>query len=117
MKIETTKKYINNLYDNKIVLGYCDLYDLLHTDEPTYYTHGVYGWNADIYTYNLDTVIVTGYRPFGNIRPDYKIVKKYEEKAKKVKEKYNGFSNEEYEKRQKALKNLLASFVVEVLGE
>lgn len=118
MKIEATKKYINNLYQNKIVLGYCDLYDLLHTDEPTYYTHGVYGWNADIYRYNFDTVIVTGYRPFGNIRPDYKVVKKYEEKAKKVIEKYPSFNGQEvYEKRQKALKKLLVSFVAEVLGE
>lgn len=118
MKIETTKKYINNLYDNKIVLGYCDLYNLLHTDEPTYYTHGVYGWNADIYTYDLDTVIVTGYRPFGNIRPERETIKKYEEKAKKVIEKYLSFKGQEvFEKRQKALKKLLDSFVAEILGE
>ena len=70
-----------------------------------------------INTFNFNKIIVTAYSPFGNIRPNYKIIKKYEEKVKKVKEKYNGFSNEEYEKRQKAFKKLLDSFVTEVLGE
>lgn len=29
---------------------------------------GVYGWNADVYVIDYDTVIVTGYRPFGNMK-------------------------------------------------
>ena len=34
--------------------------------EPNFYTAGVYGWNSDVYVIGYDTVIVTGYRPFGN---------------------------------------------------
>ena len=35
--------------------------------EPNFYTVGVYGWNADVYVIDAYTVIVTGYRPFGNV--------------------------------------------------
>lgn len=55
-----------NAYRNVIKVGYCDLQDALKWSEPDFYTAGVYGWNADVYVIDYDTVIVTGYRPFGN---------------------------------------------------
>lgn len=67
MKTKTTKKAIMNAYENVIKVGYCDLQDALKWREPNFYTAGVYGWNADVYVIDYDTVIVTGYRPFGNI--------------------------------------------------
>ena len=54
-------------FDNVIRVGYCDMQDALKWREPDYYTVGVYGWNADVYVIDCDTVIVTGYRPFGNV--------------------------------------------------
>lgn len=54
-------------YENVIKVGYCDLQDALKWREPNFYTAGVYGWNSDVYVIDYDTVIVTGYRPFGNI--------------------------------------------------
>lgn len=54
-------------YRNVIKVGYCDMQDALKWREPTFYTAGVYGWNADVYVIDYDTVIVTGYRPFGNM--------------------------------------------------
>ena len=54
-------------YRNVIKVGYCDLQDALKWREPNFYTAGVYGWNADVYVIDCDTVIVTGYRPFGNV--------------------------------------------------
>ena len=56
-----------NAYRNVIKVGYCDLQDALKWREPNFYTAGVYGWNSDVYVLDYDTVIVTGYRPFGNI--------------------------------------------------
>lgn len=56
-----------NAYENVIRVSYCDLQDALKWHEPNFYTAGVYGWNADVYVIDYDTVIVTGYRPFGNI--------------------------------------------------
>lgn len=67
MKTKTTKKAIMNAYSNVIKAGYCDMQSALKWREPNFYTAGVYGWNADVYVIDYDTVIVTGYRPFGNI--------------------------------------------------
>lgn len=67
MKTQTTKKAIMGAFDNVIKVGYCDTQDALKWREPNFYTAGVYGWNADVYVIDHDTVIVTGYRPFGNM--------------------------------------------------
>ena len=67
MKTKITKKAIMSTYRNVIKVGYCDLQDALKGREPYFYTAGVYGWNADVYIIDCYTVIVTGYRPFGNV--------------------------------------------------
>ena len=67
MKTQTTKKVITGAFENVIKVGYCDMQDALKWREPNFYTAGVYGWNSDVYVIDYDTVIVTGYRPFGNI--------------------------------------------------
>lgn len=67
MKTKITKKAIMGAYRNVIKVGYCDMQDALKWSEPNFCTVGVYGWNADVYVIDYDTVIVTGYRPFGNI--------------------------------------------------
>lgn len=67
MKTKTTKRAIMHAYENVIKVGYGDLQDALKWREPDFYTAGVYGWNCDVYVIDYGTVIVTGYRPFGNI--------------------------------------------------
>ena len=67
MKTQTTKKAIMGAFDNVIRVGYCDMQSALTWREPNFYTSGVYGWNSDVYVINSNTVIVTGYRPFGNV--------------------------------------------------
>lgn len=67
MKTKTTKSAIMHAYENVIKVGYGDLQDALKWREPDFYTAGVYGWNSDVYEIDYGTVIVTGYRPFGNI--------------------------------------------------
>ena len=67
MKTKTTKRAIMHAYENVIKVYYCDLQDALKWREPNFYTAGVYGWNSDVYVIDHGTVIVTGYRPFGNI--------------------------------------------------
>lgn len=83
MKTQTTRKYIKALESNIISIGYCDIQHLLTYVDPNYYTSGVYGWNADIYMFN-DCMIVTGYRPFGNIHPDYLLIREYDQKAQDI---------------------------------
>ena len=67
MKTKTTKKAIMSAFENVIKVGYCDMQDALKWREPNFYTAGVYGWNSDVYVIDCNTVIVTGYRPFGNV--------------------------------------------------
>ena len=35
---------------------------------------GVFGWNSDVYVIDQDTVIVTGYRPFGNMELSREVI-------------------------------------------
>ena len=67
MKTKITKKAIMSAYRNVIKVGYCEMQDALKWREPNFYTAGVHVWNADVYVIDYDTVIVTGYRPFGNM--------------------------------------------------
>ena len=108
MKYKTTQKAIKEKFRYIIYTGYAELQSLLKHVEPIAYTAGVYGWNADIYT--IDGVaIVTGYRPFGNIRADYDICEKYESEANQIiKSVYN------YEERKTALDDLISKFIEEV---
>lgn len=88
MKFHTTKKAINNGYTNKIAISYCALQTLLSCAEPIAYTTRQEGWGADIY--DIDGIaIVTGYAPFGNIRPDYETIREYEKRAEKIRYNYN----------------------------
>ena len=106
MKTQTTKKYINNIASNIIKVSYCDLQHLLSYEHPVYYTAGVYGWNADIY-YLWDAVIVTGYRPFGNIIPPYSMIENYDNLAREV---LKDSTISEIERREK-VKALLDEFI------
>lgn len=83
MKFKTTKKAINQNFNRVICIGYCDAQYLLQGKNPIAYNSGVYGWNCDIYDVN-GVAIATGYRPWGNINPDYKTIKKYEDEARKI---------------------------------
>ena len=74
MKTKITKKAIMSAYRNVIKVGYCDIQDALKWREPNFYTMGVYGWNADVYVIDYDTVIVTGYRPFGNMELSREVI-------------------------------------------
>ena len=112
MKINVKEKEIKNGFKNIICVGYCELSHLLSCKEPDFYACGVYGWKADFYKINNNTIISTGYAPIGNIR-NYKINKKYENKAYKIDHDWNI----PYEQRTQKLDNLLKKYIVEILKE
>ena len=109
MKFKTTKKEINQNYKNVICIGYCHAQYLLQGKNPIAYNAGYYGWNCDIYDVK-GVAIVTGYKPFGNIRPDYDTIKKYEDEARKIA--CNSWGN--YQKMLDQLDTLLDQFIEEV---
>jgi hypothetical protein len=110
MKYRTTQKAVKEGYTNKICVGYCALQTLLAYERETAYTTRREGWGADIYEITPNTAIITGYAPFGNIRPGYEICKKYETAAEKIKDDYSI----PYETRKEKLHSLLMEFIQEV---
>lgn len=63
----------------RLGIAICNFF--LKHESPKYYTRGIYGWNADIYTFG-DIALCTGYRPFGNIKLKSDVIKDLENKSK-----------------------------------
>lgn len=109
MKFKTTKKAIKDNYSTIISVGYCSLQHLLNCQEAAAYTVRAEGWGADIYTFG-GVAIVTGYAPFGNIRPNYELTKKYDDEAAAFCYDYTI----SYEERKEKLYVLIKKFIAEV---
>ena len=80
MKFKTTQRAIKQGHSNVICVPYCALQQLLSCESEIAYTTRAEGWGADIYAFG-NIAIVTGYAPFGNIRPGYEINQRYEQRA------------------------------------
>lgn len=109
MKYKTTKKAVMAGYADKISVGYCDLQSLLYMESPVAYTARREGWSADIYAFG-DTAIVTGYAPFGNVRPSYDLIRMYEKESESIRFNYDL----DHDTKRALLRTLLARFVAEV---
>lgn len=110
MKYKTTQKAVKAGYTNTIAVNYCALQNLLAYENAVAYTARSEGWGADIYGFG-NTAIVTGYAPFGNIRPDYNLCKKYEDQAEKIR--YNNSLT--WQEQRDKLHDLISEFIAEVL--
>ena len=111
MKFKTTQKAIKANYNAIICVPYCGLQNLLSCESPIAYTARREGWAADIYDMGNGIAIVTGYAPFGNVRPSYELRKRYEKQAEQIRY----FSS--YDEKQNALRELQRAFIVEVTRE
>lgn len=109
MKFKTTRKAIMQGYQNIIQVPYCSLQSLLSCESPIAYTTRAEGWGADIYSFG-DTAIVTGYAPFGNIRPSYEVNQRYEKRAREITE---GIHN--WQEKKAMLTALIEEYIKEVL--
>lgn len=109
-KMKSTKKAIVESYNNVVCVGYCDLQNLLHCQLPSFYTCGVYGWNADVYDFG-STAICTGYRPFGNASAPYGLIAYYEKLAEPIAHNYRS----PWAERKQKLDELIRQFIDEVL--
>lgn len=109
-KIKTTKTNIMKNYEYVISVPYCQLQSLLSDIAPQSYTCGVDGWNADVYQVAPNTVIVTGYCPFGNVKPYFRLNERYEKLANQV-----FIDSDEYEIWEAKIRELVNQYVQEVL--
>ena len=80
-KAHVTQKWVNQNFQRRLYTGYCNLENLLWYKSPAYYTTRREGWGADIYLIDPQTVIITGYAPFGNIHIPYERAKHYDQLA------------------------------------
>ena len=91
MKMRISEKELKKNFKNVYSVGYCELKMLGHL-EADYYTAGVYGWNADVYKIDNNTLLVTGYRTFGKQVPK-EVVNIYNKMFEELKEKYHYYKN------------------------
>lgn len=110
-KAIVTKSQIMKGYPVVISIGYCNLQNLLYYEIPRYYTIRLEGWGCDVYEINNCVAIATGYAPFGNVKPDYDIVRSYDDKARNV------LYNAPWDTRKAELNKLLTAFINEVVPE
>lgn len=110
MKFRTTQKEIRANYDKIICVPYCGLQNLLNYESPVAYTVRREGWAADIYDMGGGVAIVTGYAPFGKIRPSYELCKRYETQAEKIRYNYSLA----WEEQKEQLREIARAFVEEV---
>ena len=110
MKFKTTQKAIKANYNKIICVPYCGLQNLLNYESPVAYTARREGWAADIYDMGGGVAIVTGYAPFGNIRPYYELRERYETDAEKIRYNYSLA----WEEQREQLKQLARAFIEEV---
>lgn len=109
MKFKTTQKEIRANYNKIICVPYCGLQTLLNYESPVAYTVRREGWAADIYDIGGGIAIVTGYAPFGSIRPSYELRERYEKQAEKIRYNYDL----SYDQQRESLKSLARDFVKE----
>lgn len=112
MKYKTTKTAVLHGYSTTISIPYCDIQTLLSFKDPAAYTVRREGWGADIYDFG-NIAIITGYAPFGKIKPAYEVRRKYEEAARAIRYDYSL----KWEEQKERLDNLLKDFLQEVTGE
>ena len=111
MKFRVTQKEIKANYNKIISVPYCSLQNLLKWESPAAYTSRREGWAADIYDMGGGVAIVTGYAPFGNVRPAYELLERYEKQAEKIRYDYSLSWKEQREQ----LRQLVKEFIEEAI--
>lgn len=91
MKMRISEKELKKNFKNIYSVGYCEL-KMLEFMEADYYTVGMYGWNADVFKIDNNTLLVTGYRTFGK-QVSKEVVNIYNNMFEELKEKYHYYKN------------------------
>ena len=111
MERKLTKQWVVKHYPIRICVPYCAIQSLLAREDRIGYTTRREGWGANIYNIN-GIAIVTGYAPFGNVKPSYELCQKYNSLAHEV------CVNEwDCTKARKILWKLLHEFIAEARKE
>lgn len=111
-KIKVSMTDITKNWRKVFRCGYCDLHNIMYTNDPQYYNCGVYGWNCDIYVdYKRDIAITTGYRNMRGECIPHEIWEKYNNIAKEI---LNAYYTMPYDEKKKALEENMENFLDEL---
>lgn len=83
MAFELKRKDVVKECGYKLCASYCSMQFLLRYQDRIGYTHGVYGWNCDVYRIG-DVVLTTGYRGMVGSPINYDLLRDYELKAEQI---------------------------------
>ena len=108
MKFRVAQKEIKSNFDKIISVPYCSLQNLLNYESPIAYTARREGWAADIYDMGGGVAIVTGYAPFGNVRPAYELREQFEKQAETIRHNYTISWTEQREQLRQLAKEFIA---------
>ena len=117
-KIKTTRKQIAENFEC-LGFSYCAIQNLLHYENPRFYTCGTYGWNFDGYVIEHDHTeycLTTGYRGMVHNtkqrKDKYSIAKKYDDLAEKIVRNYQL----PYDIQKNQVDELLHNMIEEILN-
>lgn len=109
MAFELRRKDVVKENGYKFAIGYGSMQHLLRFQDKLGYTHGVYGWNFDVYKIG-DCVISTGYRGMVGKPVNYDLLRAYELKAEKIVYDFK----KPYEEQRQEVNALLYEFLEKV---
>lgn len=112
----TTRKFIKNNFSNIISVPYCAMQSLFDKTERDFYTADKHGAIADVFTISDTTAVVTGARPFGNVKPSRDLMAFYENAAMEIRKDHDNKICG-YEELRTRLRGLAWDFVGEALHE
>lgn len=87
MIYRVSKKQVTEAYDAVVAVPYGYLETVLSYKQMEAYTDYKDNWASDIYGFG-NGAISTGYTPFGNVKPSFKLMEKFEEEAREICAKY-----------------------------
>ena len=105
MKLQVTKKQVNQNFGRIYKIGYCSAQNLLHFKSAFAYSCGIYGWSCDYYQIG-NVCISTGYQPIGE-SVDYHLLSEFDKKAEKIVNDYKT----DYSIRMQLVDNLLNELI------
>lgn len=111
MKTKVSKKEIKDNYNYIITISYCDGQYLLSGLQDRYYSTRAEGWACDYYEIDNNTIVSTGYAPIDTKYRDYKLTRKYDDKAREI---YHNYDLK-YDTRLKKIARLRDKFVKELI--
>lgn len=112
MNDKVTKKEVRSRFMTIIDAGNGYIWYMLDPFKRFGHTERAEGWGCDVYAFS-NVAITTGDAPFGNVKADYDLCRKYNQVAKGI---YDSYCRNEisYDEEQRRMHGLVMDFIGDV---